>query len=91
MTLGGYLGARLMTTWTACLLVYGAEESPDFDYEETFTGSLTECLHRLNVFQAIMDDHDLDAYLTLEADNTDAYYQGEFVDITEALERDGLL
>lgn len=89
--LGRYVGGRLLTQWTASLLVYGAEESEDYDFEESFTGHLEEALDYLEEYQQIIDDNHIDGYLSLEADNSDMYYQGDYDSIYEELESDGLV
>ena len=88
--LGRYVGSRLLTNWTASLLVYGAEESEDYDFEESFSGDFNEALAHLQEYQQIIDDNNIDGYLSLESDNS-LYYQGDFDSICEELENDGLL
>ena len=72
--IGSYVGRRLMTTWSANLLVYGAEESPDYEFEESFDGSFTDCLKKVEEYLNTITKYNLDAYVTLEADrNNDSY------------------
>ena len=89
--LGMYVGGRLLTSWTASLLVYGAEESEDYDFEQSYSGYFNEAIDRLREFQEIIDDNHIDGYLTLEADNDSLYYEGDFDQIYEDLEHDGLV
>ena len=86
--LGRYVGGRLMTQWTASLLVYGAESSPDFDFEESFTGGLNECIEKLGEYWDIICDNNIDGYLTLESDDSQ-YYEGDYDTIYIELEEDG--
>lgn len=86
--LGRYVGGRLMTQWTASLLVYGAESSPDFDFEESFTGGLNECLTKLKEYERTIRKNHIDGYLTLESDNSD-FYEGDYDSIYYSLEEDG--
>ena len=88
--LGRYLGGRLLTDWTASLLVYGAEESEDFDFEESFNGYFNEALEHLREYQQIIDDNHIDGYLSLESGDGQ-YYQGDYDQIYEELENDGLV
>lgn len=90
-SLGSYVGGRLLTNWTASLLVYGAEESDDYDYEQSFDGSLNDCLTKLEEYQNIMDSNSIDGYLTLEANNSDEYFEGDYDQIYEDLEMRGLV
>ena len=90
--LGRYVGGRLLTSWTASLLVYGAEESEDYDFEQTANDiSFNDALEKLKEFQEIIDDNHIDGYLTLEDYNGDLYYQGDYDQICEQLEADGLM
>lgn len=90
--LGRYVGGRLLTSWTASLLVYGAEESEDYDFEQTASDiNFNDALEKLKEFQEIIDDNDIDGYLTLEDYNSDYYYQGDYDQICEQLEADGLM
>lgn len=90
--LGRYVGSRLLTSWTASLLVYGAEESEDYDFEETADDiNFNDALEKLKEFQEIIDDNHIDGYLTLEDYNSDYYYQGDYDQICEQLEADGLM
>ena len=88
--LGRWVGSRLLTRWTASLLVYGAEESEDFDFEESFTGRLDECLAKLQEYEKIIRRNHIDGYLTLESDNSE-YYEGDYDTIYYSLEEDGLI
>lgn len=88
--LGRYLGSRLLTQWTASLLVYGAEESEDYDFEQSFSGDFNEALDHLREYQEIIDDNNIDGYLTLESDDS-LYYEGDYDMIYDQLESDGLL
>lgn len=88
-SLGQYVGSR-MQNWTVSLLAYGAEESPDFEYEQTFTGSLQECLDKLEEYQNIIDDNGVDGYLTLEGDRG-GYFQGDRYVIIDQLEEAGII
>ena len=88
--LGRYLGGRLLTEWTASLLVYGAEESEDYDFEQSFSGYFNEALAHLREYQEIVDDNHIDGYLSLESDDG-MYYQGDYDMIWNDLANDGLL
>lgn len=90
-SLGSYVGGRLLTDWTASLLVYGAEESDDYDYEQSFDGSLNDCLTKLEEYQSIIDSNSIDGYLTLEANNSGEYFEGDYSQIYEDLEMRGLV
>lgn len=85
--LSRYVGGR-MQNWTANLLVYGAEASEDYDFEESFSGSLSECITKLNEFQDVIDENNIDGYLTLESDSSQ-YYEGDLDTIYADLEADG--
>lgn len=90
--LGRYVGGRLLTSWTASLLVYGAEESEDYDFEETAEDLyFNEAIEKLRYFQQIIDDNHIDGYLTLEDYNSNYYYQGDYDQICDQLADDGLL
>lgn len=89
--IGQYVGSRLLTSWTASLLVYGAEESEDYDFEQSYSGYFNEAIDHLSEFQQIIDDNNIDGYLTLEADDSSLYYEGDFDQIYEDLEHDGLV
>lgn len=90
--LGKYVGGRLLTSWTVSLLVYGAEESEDCEFEQTVNDVyFNEALEKLKHFQEIIDDNHIDGYLTLEDYNSDYYYEGDYDQICEQLEADGLL
>ena len=88
--LGRYVGSRLMTKWTASLLVYGAEESEDYDFEDSFYGSIDECIDALRDFQEVIDRNGIDGYLTLESDNSE-YYEGDYDYIMDCLSDDGII
>lgn len=90
-SLGRFVGARVMTQWTVSLLVYGAEESPDYDYEQSFTGYLDECIDKLDEYDDIINDNNIDGYLTLESERGSEYYEGDADSIKSDLEDDGLL
>lgn len=84
--LSRYMGARLMTQWTAMLNVIGAEESPDFEeYDQYFDGTLPECLNKLREYQRLIDDNGLDAYISLEAMRGGDYFEGTISRICEDL------
>ena len=90
--LGRYVGGRLLTSWNASLLVYGAEESEDYDFEQMATDlNFNEAIEKLKYFQEIIDDNHIDGYLTLEDYNSDYYYEGDYDQICEQLEADGLM
>lgn len=87
-----YLGGRLMTDWTADLLVYGAESSPEFDYEQSFTGSLRDCIEKLKEFNNIIKKNRLDAYLSLSANNYDKTFESDnFNEMYTQLDEEGLI
>lgn len=91
-TLGNYIGARLLTKWGVSLCVYGAESSPDFEFERSFDGSLADCLLKLEEYQNIIDENHLDAYLYFEAWNGGNCYQADDAsDILEQLRDDGII
>lgn len=84
--LSRYMGARLMTQWTAMLNVIGAEESPDFEeYDQYFDGTLPECLNKLREYQRLIDDNGVDAYISLEAMRGGNYFEGTISQICEDL------
>lgn len=90
--LGKYVGGRLLTSWTASLLVYGAEESEDYDFEQSVNDvDFNRAVEALQQFQDIIDDNHIDGYLTLEDYNGELYYQGDYDSICEQLEADGLM
>lgn len=88
--MGRYLGSRLLTKWTASLLVYGAEESEDYDFEDSVYGSIDECISALRDFQEVIDSNGIDGYLTLESDNSE-YYEGDYDYIMDCLQADGIV
>jgi len=84
--LSRYMGARLMTQWTAMLNVIGAEESPDFEeYDQYFDGTLPECLDKLREYQRLIDDNGVDAYISLESMRGGNYFEGTISQICEDL------
>lgn len=88
--LGRYIGSRVLTKWTASLLVYGAEESEDYDFEDSFYGSLDECISALRDLQNVIDRNNIDGYLTLESDSSE-YYEGDYDYIMDCLQEDGII
>ena len=89
--LGRYISSRLMTGWTASLLVYGAEESEDYDFEQSFSGNFSNALRHLRGYQEVIDANHIDGYLTLESDDSNFYYEGDYDSIHDELDRDGLI
>lgn len=84
--LGKWLGARLMTKWTAMLNVEGAEESPDYyEYDQQFDGNFVECLKKLEEYQNLIDQDGIEAYLALENWQSGEYFQGDYDRIIEDL------
>ena len=90
-SLGRWVGARILTDWQADLLVYGAENSDDFEYEQSYTGDFTSCVKKLKEYQRIIDKNDIDGYLTLASNRSDEYYEGDLDQILDDLVADGLL
>ena len=90
--LSRYLGANLLEKYTAFLNVYGAEESDEFDFEESFDGSLADCLDHLVKYQKIIDDNGLDAYLSLESwSSYGRNFEGDLVHILDDLLAEGYI
>lgn len=83
--LGRWLGARLMTKWTAMLNVVGAEESPEYEFEESFDGNFVQCVKKLKEYQEIIDKNNLDAYLELESWNSSGSFTGDYDQIIDEL------
>lgn len=89
--LGKWLGARLLTGWTAMLNVDGAEESPDYDeYDQQFDGTFVQCLNKLKEYQDIIDRDGIDAYLALQSSH-DEYFDGDYDNIIDKLYDRGYL
>ena len=88
-SLGAYVGARMLSEWTASLLVIGAEESEDYEFEQSFTGSFNECLAKLEEYDKILYKNMIDGYLTLESERTGEFFEGDFDGIYEDLEKFG--
>lgn len=89
--LGKWLGARLLTGWTAMLNVDGAEESPDYDeYDQQFDGTFVQCLNKLKEYQNIIDRDGIDAYLALQSSH-DEYFDGDYDNIIDKLYDRGYL
>lgn len=74
-SIGNYVGRRLMTNWTVSLLVYGAEESEFYDFEESYTGDFNDCLDKAVEYFDIIEENGIDGYVTLEADRGNEYYE----------------
>jgi hypothetical protein len=74
-SLGQYVGRRLMTNWTISLLVYDAEESEFYDFEESYTGSFKDCLDKAAEYFDTIEENGIDGYVTLEADRGNEYYE----------------
>lgn len=90
--LGTYVGARLLTDWMVSLNVLGAEESPDYEYDQqTFNVSLKEALGKLAEYQQIIDDNYLDAYLSISAMRYDEHFEGDIERICEDLLNFGII
>jgi len=83
--LGTWLGANLLTKFTANLNVYGAEESDEYEFEESFDGPLNQCLPKLKEYQRIIKDNGLDAYLSLEPWDGGHYFEGDLDHILDDL------
>jgi hypothetical protein len=89
--LGKWLGARLLTGWTAMLNVDGAEESPDYDeYDQQFDGTFVQCLNKLKEYQDIIDQDGIDAYLALQSSHGE-YFDGDYDRIIDKLYDRGYL
>lgn len=89
--LGKWLGARLLTGWTAMLNVDGAEESPYYDeYDQQFDGNFVQCLNKLKEYQDIIDRDGVDAYLALQSSHGE-YFDGDYDNIIDKLYDRGYL
>ena len=83
-SIGEYVGRKLLTDWTVQLLVYGAEESEFYDLEQSFTGTLNECIRKSKEYFKILRDNDADGYVTIEANRTGEYFEFDgFYDVQE--------
>ena len=85
MDLGIWIGANLFETYTANLNVYGAEESDEYEFEESFDGNLKNCLEKLKEYWKIIKDNGLDAYLSLDAWRGSMYLEGDLYNILDGL------
>ena len=83
--LGRWLGARLLSKWTAMLNVVGAETSPEYEFEESFDGNFVQCVKKLKEYQEIIDKNNLDAYLELESWNSGGSFTGDYDTIIDEL------
>lgn len=83
--LGRWLGANLLTKFTANLNVYGAEESDEYEFEESFDGPLNQCLVKLKEYDRIINRNGLDAYLSLEPWDGGHYFEGDLENILSEL------
>lgn len=89
--LSRYLGANLLMEFSAFLNVYGAEESSEFEFEEAFDGTLSDCLDHLVEYQKIIDRNGLDAYLSLEPWSGGRSFQGDLYYILTDLVNEGYI
>lgn len=84
--LGTYVGARLMTNWYVALNVMGAEESSDYEYEQSKDDiPFKEALSKLTEYQNIINENYLDAYLVLEPMRGGHRFEGDLDHILEEL------
>ena len=83
--LGKWLGANLLTKFTASLNVYGAEESDEYEFEQSFDGPLHQCLEKLEEYSRIIYQNDLDAYVSLEPWDGGRSFEGDYDTIISEL------
>jgi len=91
--LGRYLGARLMTRWDAMLCVYGAESSPEFDFEESeYNLPFCDALAKIKEYSKTIKENHLDAYLYLQSERDDQTFEADSLEyLCEELMQYGLI